>query len=59
MQYNGTYLCENTMQLYAVNQQSSKPDQICIFDLHDNGSCITIDDVDFFVRDIKFVGENR
>ena len=57
--YNGTYLREDTMQLYAVRQQSTKPDQIYIFDLHDNGSLITTEDLDFFVRNIRFVGENR
>ncbi|XP_053407147.1 uncharacterized protein LOC123546872 [Mercenaria mercenaria] len=58
-QYCGTYLREDTMQLYAVRQQSARPDQICILDLHDNGSCITKDDVGVYVRSIKFVGDNR
>ncbi|XP_053386344.1 NACHT domain- and WD repeat-containing protein 1-like isoform X2 [Mercenaria mercenaria] len=58
-QSSRTYLCEDTMQLYVVRQQSARHDQICILDLHDHGSCITKEDVGVYVRSIKFVGDNR
>ena len=58
--YKCIYLNEDLNQLYAVEKRSSyKTDQICIFDLHDNGSCITIETVPCYIRTIEFVGNNR
>ncbi|XP_052225116.1 NACHT domain- and WD repeat-containing protein 1-like [Dreissena polymorpha] len=58
--YRPAFLRDDLGQLYVVEQRSSQRcDRICVFDLHDNGSCIVKDDIGMFIRNIQFVGGSK
>ena len=58
-EYKCMYLHDDLKQLFVIRQQSRKYDQLCVFDLLDNGSCIFTEDVNKYIRSVKFVGNNR
>ncbi|XP_052773777.1 uncharacterized protein LOC128212382 [Mya arenaria] len=54
------YLREDLGQLYVVRQRSGGlSDQLCVFDLHDHGSCIAEETIGRYISGISFVGQNK